>query len=346
MGDKDRWIDRGVISFEQAERLDGDAPPDKPGGPRTVEVLGYFGAIALVIATIAGIVKVLIPDDPFAFLTGDLDTLQAGLVALAGAIVVFGTGYRFADRTGAVRRASGFAMLLGYGLASVSFSLLLYDLDIDDFTPIVVLIPSAIVAVIGWRRLQSLPTQLALFAVAVSALQAILVLIQVEDPVEATDIAISALLGGSIEPMSWISHAASVGLGLAWIWLARAGTFTPRNAGFAIGALYAWVFTIALFGTADGWLALTVIVVAAYIWAATQWGSSVLGAIGAFGTIVIILQVMSIVFDEGPELNDVILWYGIAGVLAAAAVWALNERRRQPAMAAPAPEMPSPETPM
>jgi len=343
MADRDRWIDRGVISFEQAERLEGDAPPDRPGGPRTIEVLGYFGAIALVIATIAWIAKVLIPDDPFALLSGDLNTMQGGLIALAGAIVVFGTGYQFADRTGAVRRAAGFALLLGYGLATLSFSLLLYDLDIDDFTPAVVVIPSVVVAVIGWQRLQSVPTQLALFAMSVSALQAILVLIQVEEPVETTDIAISAMLGGAPGSLSWISYLAFVALGLAWIWLARAGTFTPRNAGFAIGAIYAWVFTIALFGTDDGWLALTVVVVAAYIWAATQWGSSVLGAIGAFGTIAIILQVMTIVFEEGPELTDVILWYGVPGVLALGAVWAIIGRPA--AVDASADETPMPDSP-
>ncbi|HSM01077.1 MAG TPA: hypothetical protein VK960_01375 [Acidimicrobiia bacterium] len=344
--DRDRWVDRGVISFEQAERLE-EAPPESPGGPRTVEVLGYFGAVALFIATIAGIVKVMLPEDPiFAFITGDIDYLQGGLVALAGAAVVFGTGYRFADRTGAVRRASGFLLLVGYGLAAIAFSLLLFDLDIDDFTPIVVLIPSAIVAVVGWQRLRSVPTQLALFAVAVSALQAILVLIQVEEYVRVTDFFISRALGGSSEPMSWISHAASVALGLSWIWLARTGTITPRNAGLLIGAVYAWIFSLALFGSADGWLVLTIALVAAYLWAATQWRTTVLAAVGAVGTIVLILQILTLVYDDAPGATDIILWYGIPGALAFAGVWLFSDRPTAgsaaiaPALAPPAPEPP------
>jgi hypothetical protein len=349
MGDRDRLVDRGVISFEQAERLGGEAPPDRPGGPRTVEVLGYVGAIALFIATIAGIVKVMLPEDPlFAFISGDLDTMQGGLVALAGAIVIFGTGYRFADRTGAVRRASGFLMLVGYGLATIAFSLLLFDLDIGDFTPIVVLIPSAIFAVLGWQRLRSVPTQLALFAVAVSALQAILVLIQVEEMLRATDFFISRALGGANDLGSWISHAASVALGLAWIWLVRAGTIRPRNAGFLIGAVYAWVFSLALFGSADGWIVLTAALVLAYLWAASQWGASVLAAVGSVGVIILIVQVMSLVYEEPPGATDIILWYGIPGALAFAGVWLFSDRRSAaPPTTEPAPSpAPPPDTPL
>jgi len=343
MSDRDRWVDRGVISFEQAERLDGDAPPEKAGGPRTVEVLGYFGAFALFIATIAGIVKVMVPEDPlFAFISGDLDTLQGGLVALAGAIVVFGTGYRFADRSGAVRRSSGFLMLVGYALSAIAFSLLLFDLDIGDFTPIVVLIPSAIVAVVGWQRLRSVPTQLALFAVAVSALQAILVLVQVEEYARATDFFVSRALGGANDLGSWISHAASVALGLTWIWLVRAGTITPRNAGFLIGSVYAWLFSLALFGSNDGWIALTVALIAAYLWAATQWRSTILAAVGGVGTIVLILQILTLVYEDSPGATDIILWYGIPGALAFAGVWMYSDRRSSaPPAVATAPMRPA-----
>lgn len=342
MSDRDRWVDRGVISFEQAERLDRDAPPESPGGPRTVEVLGYFGAIALFIATIAGIVKVMLPEDPlFAFISGNLDTIQGGLVALAGAIVVFGTGYRFADREGAVRRSSGFLMLIGYALAAIAFSLLLFDLDVGDFTPIVVLIPSAIVAVVGWQRLRGVPTQLALFAVAVSALQAILVLIQVEEFARATDFFISRALGGANDVGSWISHAAHVALGLVWVWLVRAGTITPRNAGFLIGSVYAWLFSLALFGSADGWIALTAVLVLAYLWAATQWGASVLAAVGSVGAIILIVQVMSLVYEEPPGTTEFILWFGIPGALAAAGFWLFPDRG---AAAPPAAEPTPPPT--
>lgn len=345
MTDRDRWVDRGVISFEQAERLSGDAPPDKPGGPRTAEMLGYIGAVALFIATFAAIVKVMLPEDPlFGFLTGNIENLQGGAVALFGAALVFGTGYRFADREGAVRRSSGFLMLLGWSLATVAFKLLLFDLDIGDFTPIVVVIPSAVVALIAFGRLRSVPTQLALFAVATNLLAAILVLIQVEEATEVTELVLTAALGGAPDLGSWISFAASVGLGLMWVWLARTGGVAPRNAAFLIGSVYAWVFGIALFSTADGWIALSLGLVLAYLWGSRQWGSSVLAGVGSFGAIVFIFQVLSLVYDE-IGTTEILLWFGIAGVATTGAFWMLHGKRDSgsPAMPAPAPA-PAPAT--
>jgi hypothetical protein len=338
MTERDRWVDRGAISFEQAERLDGDAPPDKPGGPRTAEVLGYIGAVALFIATFAAVIKVMLPDDPMlGFLTGDFDNLLGGAVALIGAALVFGTGYRFADRTGAVRRSSGFLMLLGWSLATVAAGLLLIELDIGDFTPIVVVIPSAVVALIGYGRLNSVPTQLALFAVATNVLAAILVLIQVEEAKEITDLVLTAALGASPDLGSWISFVASVGLGLTWVWLARTGGVAPRNAAFLIGSVYAWLFGIALYSTADGWTALSLGLVVAFLWGARQWGTSVLAAVGSLGAIVLVAQVMGLVHD-GIGVNEVLLWFGIVGAAATGAFWMLNGRGdpRSP-LPAPAP---------
>lgn len=339
MTDRDRWVDRGVISFEQAERLHGDAPPDKPGGPRTAEMLGYIGAIALFIATFAAVVKVMLPDEPtLALLTGDFDHLQGGGVALLGAAIVFGTGYRFADRAGAVRRSSGFLMLLGWSLATVATGLLLLDLDIGDFTPLVVVIPSAIVALIGYGRLRSVPTLLALFAVATRVVSAILVLVQVEEPTEVSELVLTAALGASPDLGSWISFLASVGLGLTWIWLARTGGVGPRNAAFFIGAAYAMLFSIALFSTADGWLVLSLALVLAYLWGARQWGTSVLAAVGSVGVIVVIFQLMTLVHD-GIGTDEVLLWFGVAGATTTGAFWMLNGKgdSGSPAVPAPAP---------
>jgi hypothetical protein len=315
--------DRAVISFEQSERLEGDPPPDPVGGTRTVEVLGYFGAIAVFVATVAAVIEVSLPTDPLlGLLFGTFNNIQGGLVALLGALIVFGTGYRFADAEGAVRRASAFLLLSGYLLAAAGFGLLLFDLDLGDATPLVVLIPSAAVALAGWRRLRSVPTQLALFVVAVSALSAILVLIQVEESLDPSAMALTAALGGTPDFGSWISQLAHAGLGLAWIWAGHSALIAPRNTAFFLGSAYALVFGLFLFGSADGWIVLSGGLVLAYAWLAMQWRSSVLGAIGAVAAIIAVVQVMTMVYDA-PATIDFILWFGIPGGLALGAAWAL-----------------------
>ena len=339
MSDRDRLVDRGVISFEQAERFQGDATPDKAGGPRTVEVLAYIGAIGLFIATVALVVKVALPDDPLlGLLTDDFDNISGGLVALLGAALVFGTGYQFAGREGAVKRGSGFMLLAGWALASIGFGLLLFDLDIEDFTPIVVLIPSAAVATIAWMRLRSVPTQLALFAVAVNLLSATLILIQVEERIELSEILFTAALGGTPSFGSWISHAANLALGLAWIWMARTGAIRPRNTAMFIGSVYASIWAFVLYGTDDNWLILVGVLALSLLWAATQWGSSVLGAIGTIGLVLVIIQVMDLVYEEGPGTGEFILWFGIAGGLAVVGMWLLARTGESGTPAAMAPE--------
>ena len=346
MSDTDRLVDRGVVSFEQAERFQGDAAPDKAGGPRTVEVLAYIGAIGLFIATVALVVKVALPDDPLlGLLSDDFENITGGLVALLGAVIVFGTGYQFAAREGAVRRGSGFMLLAGWALASVGFFLLLFDLDIEDFTPIVVLIPSAAVAVIAWMRLRSVPTQLALFAVAVNLLSAILILIQVNERIEVSDILFTAAVGGTPSFGGWISHAANVALGLAWVWFARTGAIRPRNAAMFIGSVYASIWAFVLYGTDDNWLILVGVLALSFLWAATRWGSSVLGAIGTIGLVLVIIQAMDLVYEEGPGTNEFILWFGIAGGVAVVGLWLFARGGESGTPAAMAPEpVPTPTT--
>jgi hypothetical protein len=114
-----------------------------------------------------------------------------------------------------------------------------------------------------------------------------------------------------------------VGLGLTWVWLARTGGVGPRNAAFFIGAVYAMLFSIALFSTADGWLVLSLGLVLAYLWGARQWGTSVLAAVGSIGVIVVIFQLMTLVHD-GIGTNEVLLWFGVAGAATTGAFWMLN----------------------
>lgn len=323
MTDAERWQERAVISFEQAERLEAEPPPDPLGGTRTAEVLGYIGAIATAIATVALVIKVSFSGDPLEMFLGTFDNIPGGIVALVGALLVFGTGYRFAAGEGAVRRASGFLLLSGYLLSSIGFGLLLFDLDLGDFTPLVVIIPSAIVAVAGFLRLRSVPTQLALFVATVGAVSAILVLIQVEDRLDPSMVAATVALTGTVDFGSWISHLVNAGLGVAWIWLGLSGVLRPRNAALFIGSIYAVGFGLALFTSADGWVVLSGALALGLLWGAMHWRSSVLGAVGAVAAIVAVFQLMTLVYEDAPGTTEFIVWFGIPGLFGLAAVWVL-----------------------
>ncbi|MEX2322780.1 MAG: hypothetical protein WEA29_03300 [Acidimicrobiia bacterium] len=324
MADQPR--DRAVISFEQAERMAAEPRSDPLGGPRTVEFLTFIGAVAVAVATIALVIRVAFPSDPmFDLFLGSFDNVSGGLVALGGAVIVFGTGYRFADRGGAIGRGAGFALLVGYVLVQAGFGLLLLDLDLGDATPLVVLLPSAAVAVLGWLRLRSVPTQLALFAVAVSAVSALLVLLQIQDYIDPTMLATSTAFGATPDIGGWQGHLAFVALGAAWVWFARTGTLRPRNTAFFLGSAWAVVFGLALYSSADGWMILSGAIALALFITATQWRSSVLAAVGAFAGLALIVQLMLLILDE-PTATAFVLWFGIPGLLALGGVWALSSR--------------------
>lgn len=340
--------DRRVISFEQAERMDADPPPDPVGGPRTVEYLTYLGAAAVAVATVALVIRVTFPSDSLlGLLFGSFNNVTGGVVALAGAAIVFATGYRFTRSGGAIGRASGFALLIGYGLAQVGFNLLLLEVDLADATPLVVLLPSAAVAVVAWRRLRCVPTQLALFSVAVSAVGALLVLVQLQDYVPPGRLLTSAAFGAMPPEFSgWITHLAYVALGVAWVWFGSTAFVQTRNTAFFLGSAWAVSFGIALFTEADGWFILSTALTLALFIASVHWRSSVLGAVGAFAGLVLVIQAMTLVHDD-ISVTAVALWFGIPGILALVGVWVLSLRgSSQPAGAAvsAAPMVGSPTT--
>ncbi len=74
-----RLLKNGFISFEQAE-LAGK-PDGTPSPLRLAEILGYFGSVALFVATIALMVEVAISDD---FLFGGIDNIPGGGPTIKG----------------------------------------------------------------------------------------------------------------------------------------------------------------------------------------------------------------------------------------------------------------------
>jgi hypothetical protein len=336
-----RLVEDGVISFEQAEGISGERHrlPDWAGS-RTVEWLAYFGGLALFVATVLVMLDVMYsglnfgalaeidPTNTFGLLGligafAQPDNIPGGIVALIGALALFGVGWRLAKAGGASGRAAGFDLFLGFLLSGLATSLLLTDLDIGDFTPIVMAIPIVVFAVFVWRTQPGLPTQVALFMMVVQVVDALLVLVQVTD---RTDPGIG-----------WLPLLVQFAVGLLWIALGSAGAVRPRNTAFVLGALYAWTATTDLFGSGDGWIVMPVLVTLLFYWMGVSRRSSVLAGFGAFSMFVLIGQVMSLIYDS-PTLRTYELWFGIPAIVAAlGALWLVSGGAKKPAMAAAPP---------
>lgn len=344
-----RLVEDGVISFEQAEGVSGERHrlPDW-AGPRMIEWLGYVAAGALFLAT-AVLIGDLVDSGDISILDilGGLDNVPGGVAATVGAAILLGAGWRIAKSAeGASRRSGGFTLAAGYLLAAVASWLLLLDLDIGDFTPIVNVIPIVVFAVFVWRTAPSLPTQLALFTMVIQVVSAFLILVQVTERTDLSSMVFAVMLGGTPElNQGWVPSLVALAVGLLWIAMGSAGTLRPRNTAFAVGSLYAWFQAIELFGTGDGWIVVSVLFTALLLWLAVSRRSSVLGGIGAFSALVLIGQVMSL-FVDAPSLRTIELWFGIPGAIAMlGALMLLMRSGGGPAqMAAPSEPSPAPAT--
>jgi len=306
-----RLLKNGFISFEQAE-LAGK-PDGTPSPLRLAEILGYFGSVALFVATIALMVEVAISDD---FLFGGIDNIPGGFVVLAGAVLLFAIGYRLTGHEeGAIKRSGGFTLASGFGLWAIATNLLLLELDAADFTPLLVVIPIAAAAWWIYDRHESVPTQLVLFFAAVQVLNAALVLIQVNEWVSPQDQVIRLAVSGGAPELGWLASVFGAALGVAWVWFTNEGRFRPRNTGFAVGALYAGAQGLALFGSDDGWIILFAGITGFVAYAGLTWRSSVLLGIGTAGLVIFITMMISVLVDEVTAVS-IALWFGIPGLAA------------------------------
>jgi len=306
-----RLLKNGFISFEQAE-LAGK-PDGTPSPLRLAEILGYFGSVALFVATLALMVEVAISDD---FLFGGIDNIPGGFVVLAGAVLLLAIGYRLTGHEGgAIKRAGGFTLASGFGLWAIATNLLLLELDAADFTPLLIVIPIAAAAWWIYDRHESVPTQLVLFFAAVQVLNAALVLIQVNEWVSPQDQVIRVAISGGAPEFDWLGLVFGAALGIAWVWFTNEGRFRPRNTGFVVGALYAGAQGLALFGSDDGWIILFAGITGFVVYTGLTWRSSVLLGIGAAGLVIFIIMMISVLVDEVTAVS-VALWFGLPGLAA------------------------------
>lgn len=305
-----RLLKNGIISFEQAELA--DKPDGTPSPLRLAEVLGYFGSVALFIATIALMIEVAFSDD---ILFGDIDNIPGGFVVLVGALLLLAVGYRLTEHgEGAIKRSGGFTLASGFALWAAATNLLLLELDAGDVTPLLVVIPVAAAAWWVYRRHESVPTQLALFAAAVQVLNAALVLIQVNEYITPQEQVVRATITGSAPDLEWLAQVFHVALGIAWVWFTKEGWTRPRNTGFGIGAAFAVVQGIGLFTSDDGWIILFAAITGLMIYGGLVWRSSVLLGIGAAGLTIFIAMMISVLVDEITPVS-VALWFGIPGLV-------------------------------
>lgn len=338
----DRLVEEGFISFEQAELAEGTDGTQSP--VRLRETLGYIGAIGVFIATIALMIDVTVDVDNL--LLGGIDNIPGGLVTVVGALIAGYAGYRFTGSDeGAVRRSGGFVLASAFGLWTIAVQLLLQDLDIDDFTPLVLVIPVAIAAWYIWDRFESVPTQLVVFAALVQVVNALLILVQIVDYRPPAEALLTSAITGSTPETPWFATLVLVAVGVAWVWATNEGFLRPRNTGFAIGALFAGFNGISLFATADGWIVLFAAITLAVLYGGLTWRSSVLLAIGAGGIIVFIIMLMTIMLDEVTTMQ-VTLWFGIPGLAALGyAAWSENQAGGAATPAAPMTPEPPASTP-
>lgn len=341
MADHDAAVRAGHISFEQAEGIAGRTGMAPLGGARVAEVLGYFGAVALAVATLVLAFDIGFGDlDITDILFSGFDNVPAGAIALLGAAILLFLGARFAAHPpGPIHRSGSFALLAGFGLASVAFGFLLWDLDLGDFTPLAKVIPVTAVALFVWLRSPSVPTQLALFGTATQIITAVLVLIQVQDQFDPAAALLSLGLGGAPDTGGWVPALVGVALGLAWIYLGMQGWIRTRNAAFAIGATYAWVESLQLFGSDDGWIVLSTLLAAGFAFGAARWQSSVLGGFATVAVIVLIGQFIAVLIDN-PTTTTFVVAYGVPGALALIGAWMLSRPGGTPVARA----MPMPPT--
>ena len=327
----DRLVDEGHISFEQAELAGGVDGTQSP--VRLAEGLGYVGALGVFIATIALMVEVAFTDD---FLFGGIDNIPGGLVTLVGAAVIGWVGWGFAvSARGAVRRSGGFLLGAAWVLWAITVYLLLLDLDIGDFTPIVVVVPIVAVTWFIWNRLRSVPTQLVLFLTVTQVVNALLVLVQVTEYTTPQQAIATTAITGAPPEQDWIPALVFVAVGLAWLWLTNEDILRPRNTGFAIGSLFAAFNGFSLFGTADGWVILSAAIALIVLYGGLTWRSSVLLAVGAVLVIALVGQIMSIVLDEVTAIQ-VALWFGIPGLAALAySMWSQQDQDAPPPQEVP-----------
>jgi len=311
------WVEEGLISFEQAEAIEGDVAPWDP--PRLVEVLLYLGLAAFSIATLIW----------FFDLLGDGYWTEPNrwggfAVVFIAACVFSGLAYILNRDSGGIRRAVGallatavlmLAIALGAAFDAIEFT--------GQWAQLVMSLLVAAAAIGAWWLRKSVPTELALFLGVTSVLVAVIELIQEAsfntDPYAAVS---------SLNPATFTGTTAGILmwlLGCAWIWLGYRRMLRSPNTAYLLGGATAAFAAIGLTTAVNRWWIILLAVTALALCAASVYlQNSLLMVVGVITVMISVPLGLSGWLQNAPAARTWVMIYGIPGllVLVGSVVWA------------------------
>ncbi len=299
----ERWVARGLISPEQAERIvaEEQAVGEGPArGSLVAEALGYVGGVLILI----GAVTVVERYWSAIGVGGRLGVAfgAAGVLLATGAVIP-------ARRADVARRLRGVCWLLSAALLAAGLALLGDDvLHLEDETSALLAagITAVYAAVLWWRHRVVLQQVALVVTIAATAGTAAAHLPNADDAV--TGLAI------------W-------GVGVAWLLLGWGGVVAARNTAYVLGGVA--VVVGGLLGTDAGWgSVLAVGSAAALVVAGVRLRDLVLLVVGSVATLVTVPSVLGQYFPDTLTVPLALLGCGV--LLVAGAVYTAYRRRLGP----------------
>jgi len=316
------WVDEGLISFEQAEAIEGDRTPWPP--LRLIEALLYLGAASFVLATFIWYFDVFFGD----FYSGP-NWWGAFGVSIVAAAVLVALAYVLNQDVGGVRRAVGVLLAFAVLLVAVATSSAFGGLDF--YGKWASLIDSLIVfaaAAGAWWLRKSVPTEVALFGGAAFVIVAIIALIQ-DSVFNPLTFDTGDLTGTAAGIIMWL-------LGGTWLWLGYRRTLRSANTAYLLGGITMVAASAGLALGVNKWWVLLLIVTAPAVGAVgIHLRRTIPMVIGAFGVMIAVPLILVLWMDQPPEIRTWVMIYGIPGLLLMAGAVVLADRARKVPVATP-----------
>jgi hypothetical protein len=298
-----RWVARGLISSEQAERiLAEEQPAGRPvsGGSLVAEALGYVGGVLILVGTVA------IAERYWSGIGvgGRLGVTfgAAGLLLVTGAAIP-------ARRVDVARRLRSVCWLLSAVLLAAGLALLgdeVLDLDGDTVALLVTGVTAAYAAVLWWRQRAVLQQAALLVALAATAGTA------------------AAHLPNSDDAVAGLAVWA---VGAVWLLLGWGGVITARYPAYVLGG--AATVLGGLLTVEAGWGVGLAVGSAAVLVAGGVWlRDLVVLAVGSVATLLTVPSVLGQYFPDTLTVPLALLGCGV--LLVAGAVTTAHRRRLGP----------------
>jgi hypothetical protein len=299
----ERWVGRGLISPEQAERILAEEHAAEVGparGSLVAEALGYVGGVLILIGAVTVVER-------YWSAIGVGGRLGVAFGA-AGLLLAVGAGIP-ARRADVARRLRGVCWLLSSALLAAGLALLgdgVLHLDVETAALLAAGLIAAYAAVLWWRHRVVLQQAALVVALAATAGTAAAHLPHADDSV--TGLAI------------W-------GVGAAWLLLSWGGVVAARHPAYVLGGAAAVVG--GLLGTDAGWgSVLAVGSAVALVAAGVRLRDLVLLVVGSVATLVIVPSVLGQYFPDTLTVPLALLGCGV--LLVAGAVYTAYRRRLGP----------------